>query len=211
MKMLAAVASVVMLYGAVVTQSKADAIYKWHGDPASPNPSAMSLTLVISDDAVKAGHVDFTYYGTSPVNLRASSTDVQELWLSWSDGGFGASFGFNYEFQQSGPIVIGVHLNLLPSGYAAGGIGLGEGYTDLSVVLVSNASGLFTTQQIADGDWALNPSNCGPNSEYGCPPLPTGTIQKVGHVPEPGSLALMGLGLIGFRRFTRRRALVTPR
>jgi hypothetical protein len=203
MKMLAAVASVVVLYGAVVTQSKADAIYKWHGDPASPNTTAMSLTLVVSEDAVKAGHVDFTYYGLNAPGTRALSTDVKELAWSYSGPTFGAGFAFQYERQEAIPTAINVHLNLSPFGYAIGVINTATAFGDVAMALPSDASGLFSMDYVASGDRSITSSEC--RSDPKCVALPSGTIRRVGDVPEPGTFAMLSLGLVALARFARRK------
>lgn len=176
----------------------ADVMYEWQGnDDATPYNIAMRM--VFTDDAVASGSASVTGYGAlppdspllqfyyqmpnaaSPMSFAPSPVPV------WSDN----VFSMNVTFLDDGTLSGSLYAN-----------------DTTSHIQLASSGALFTVVS-ANSDAGMTGAGCAP---WGNCAGATGTFRRVGmaapedvtEVPEPGSLALFGLGLLAAARVGRR-------
>jgi hypothetical protein len=180
------------------TAGHADVMYEWQGNEDA-TPYNIAMRMVFTDGAVASGSASVTGYGAlppdsplllfyyqmpnaaSPVSFAPSPVPV------WSDN----VFSMNVTFLADGTLSGSLYAN-----------------DTASHIRLASSGNLFTVVS-ANSDAGMTGAGCAPGSN--CAGA-TGTFRRVGtaapeavaEVPEPGSLALFGLGLLAAARVGRR-------
>jgi hypothetical protein len=179
--------------------SHADVIYEWQGNEDA-TPYNIAMRMVFTDDAVASGSARVTGYGAlppdsalllfsyqmpnaaSPMSFAPSPVPV------WSDN----VFSMNVTFLDDGTLSGSLYAN-----------------DTVSHIRLASSGNLFTVVS-ANSDAGMIGAGCALWTD--CAGA-TGVFRRVGmaaaeadaEVPEPGSLALFGLGLLAAARSSRRR------
>jgi hypothetical protein len=178
--------------------SYADVIYEWQGNEDA-TPYNIAMRMVFTDDAVASGSARVTGYGAlppdsalllfsyqmpnaaSPMSFAPSPVPV------WSDN----VFSMNVTFLDDGTLSGSLYAN-----------------DTVSHIRLASSGNLFTVMS-ANSDAGMIGAGCALWTD--CAGA-TGVFRRVGmaaaeadaEVPEPGSLALFGLGLLAAARSSRR-------
>lgn len=181
--------------------SQAGVIYEWQGTN-DERPYGMGLVLEVDEAIVQSGELNYYFEHfrdelppAGLLSLRYSFLPSREVTWSLQDGGFESRMGF-----------IDLQLRFEADGFLSGYIYINDGETHLDMESVGR---MFTVIDTNSDDEMI---------EAGCPWLPefdpcggaTGFLVRddaaPGQVPEPGTLALLGAGLLAAARL-RRKAL----
>lgn len=183
--------------------SQAGIIYEWTATNAG-TPEGITFQLEFDRKTVKNGSLILDYvadYADKPAPKRGLLSLVythpwqnQLMNYSAKQGGFENPMGWLY---------MNVHFGA--DGYLTGDITANDQFQDFRMV----STGREFTVVRADDDGGMR--GCGsfhePRDECGGA---TGYIAQVTEVPEPGSFALMGIGLLAATRSRRKRGNSTP-
>ena len=135
--------------------------------------------------------------------LDGSAFSIASLDASFIGGGmpsYPAVAGLLYltAFNAAGAIVDELYLDLAGP--------LGGNFNFATYDLTGFGGGLFSEVRIASYACPVGTNNCDRTTNQAQFALDNiVTVNAVGDVPEPGTFALMGLGLLGLRAFSRRR------
>jgi hypothetical protein len=201
MKQLLAVAVAAL---SIHTSSHADVMYTW-SSAANGTPVDVSMTLVFSDDAVAQGALS---YHVNPMQTTSSVSGLKYFWFG-ADNLYRTTYDPTKSLFAGGTGYLDLNLQFNPAGYLTGRIYANDQNSD--VTLASNTAGLFTISAMhSDQDPMGTRISC--DGKPGCT-WSSGALERVtmmqaaaSQVPEPGSLALIGLGMLGLGWAVKRRS-----
>lgn len=174
----------------LVSAAHANTVYSWHGDN-NLAPYNVTLQIDLTDDALATGTFKFDSQGLNDTGLARffytyPGDFAPVVWVS----GQGRDPYFD---------VVRLDLTFGADGALSGTI---DARNFNSEIGLTGTSGRFTIDY-ANSDATMLAAGC----VYGQPCSGgTGTVTWYSYtVPEPGSLALIGLGLVGLGSFARRK------
>lgn len=183
---------------AIHANCSADVMYRWIGVDDG-KPANVSMTLVFSDDAVASGSLN---YHLPPMQTSTVPPALPGLkYFGFGvDGITPMSYTPGKELFRYGWGTLDMTLNFNPAGYVTGTIAANDANSNFAM---SSNGDLFSFSDMhSDEDMMGTKLTCGIYGPVAC--TATGVLQRVspvppasGQVPEPGSLALVGLGLLG--------------
>jgi hypothetical protein len=178
--------------------SHADVIYEWQGNEDA-TPYNIAMRMVFTDDAVASGSARVTGYGALP-------PDSALLLFSYQMPNAASPMSFA---PSPVPVwsdnVFSMNVNFLDDGTLSGSLYAND---TVSHIRLASSGNLFTVVS-ANSDAGMIGAGCALWTD--CAGA-TGVFRRVGmaaaeadaEVPEPGSLALFGLGLLAAARSSRR-------
>lgn len=191
------------------TVAHADVVYTWQQVSGSSSIESSAGRLVLADFAVTGGPYDYQRSDWNPPAANSTGpSPVLSIFFSVSNPS-GAGYGWGFGV----PSGMGANASLTVQGLQESPSGLLGRISAFdsrpqSLTLASNAAGLWTVvDATTDGTRPClgvnSPTFNGPTS-YNCTGA-TGRWIREGTVPEPGSMALLGLGMLGAAASLRKR------
>lgn len=183
--------------------SCASVLYEWDA-LNNKAPQGITLQLEFEQSTVQSGRFDFDLYGDGATNDGPHpGLGLIALNFSFPQPDLGVGFtranGYGTGFYNYG--TLSVHVEFEKGGFLTGYIRAGNIETGFEM----RSQGRVFTVLHADTDGPSTGAGCGWTTNTPCAGA-TGQI-RAAEVPEPGTIALLGGGLLAASRIRRRKAL----
>lgn len=182
--------------------SQAGVVYEWEATN-NDAPRGISLRMEFDEATVQSGRFEFEYSGQGD----------RSAWLPQGLGLISLSFGLPVATgviftQDTGSGNVGTYYQFLSmyvsfGDYMTGGISAANFETGFSMSSIGNGPNFEITSLVSDAP--VDAVGC-VSPQVGPCAGATGVIRRANEVPEPGSLALIGAGLLAASR-VRRKAI----